>query len=86
MNRNVKLFNAVKLKDLGLSNNMISFIKDQTQDDNEHYITKSWVADTIGLMKDLKGDSPETFDKAIMDELSELAQLMINKRIMVVIL
>lgn len=86
MNRNVKLFNAVKRKDLGLSNDLINFIDDQTQDDNDRFITKAWVAETLSLMKDLKGDDPEAFDQAMMDELSQLAQLMIDKRIMVIML
>lgn len=86
MNKNVKLFNAVKIKDLGLSNDLINFIDNQTQNDKSRCLTKAWVAEAISLMRRLKSNNSEAFDQVMMDELSQLAQLMIDKRIIVVMI
>lgn len=81
MNTNPKLYNAVMKKDLQLSPELVNLIDDQTQDMNMQVITRGWVADTIEIMKDT-----EEYDENVVTELAELAKLMIQKRIQVIIL
>lgn len=81
MNTNPKLYNAVLKKDLQLSPQLLNLVDDQTQDMNMQVITRGWVADTIEIMKDT-----EEYDENVVTELAELAKLMIQKRIQVIIL
>jgi len=81
MNRNPKLYNTVMKRDLQLSPELLNLIDDQTQDMNMQVVTKGWVADMIQIMKDT-----EEYDENVVTELAELARLMIEKRIQVIVL
>lgn len=81
MNKNPKLFNAALMRDLQLSPELTDLIDDQTQDMNMQIITRGWIADTIDMMRDT-----EEYDENVVTELAELAKLMIQKRIQVIIL
>lgn len=88
MNKNPKLFNAVKAKDLGLSVDLLDFITDQIQDDDKDYLTRQWIADTLDIIKDMdaRQEPDMTLAKPVADELAELARLLIEKRILIVLL
>lgn len=81
MNKNPKLYNAVMLKDLKLSLELAYLIDDQIQDMDLHVLTKGWVADTMQMMKD-----SDEYDENVFTELAELARLMVEKRIQVIVL
>lgn len=81
MNKNPKLYNAVMKRDLQLSPELLALIDDQTQDMNMQVITKGWVADTIQMLKD-----SDEYDENMFTELAELARLMVEKRIQVIVL
>jgi hypothetical protein len=88
MNTNPKLYNAVKVRDLGLSADLQVFISDQMMDDDKDYISKQWVADTLEMLKDIDANDEEGMgeEKPISDELAALAKLMVDKRIMIILL
>ena len=81
MNRNPKLYNAVMKRDLKLSPELLNLLDDQTQDMDMQVITKGWVADTMQMMKD-----SDEYDENVFTELAELARLMVEKRIQVIVL
>lgn len=81
MNRNPKLYNAVMKRDLKLSPELLNLIDDQTQDMDLQVISKGWVADTMQMMKD-----SDEYDENVFTELAELARLMVEKRIQVIVL
>ncbi len=82
MNGNPRIYNAVMLDDLQLSSDMISFLQDQAQDEEPRIITKAWIADTLQMLKDT-GD-PEY--ARIKNELAELALVIHNRKIAIIIL
>jgi hypothetical protein len=88
MNKNPKLYNAVKARDLGLSQDLQVFISDQMQDDDKDYISRQWIADTLTMLQDMDANDEEGMgeSKPITDELAELARLLIEKRILIVLL
>lgn len=87
MNRNPKLYNAVMIKDLKLSAELKSLIGDQTQDMDLPAITKGWVADTIEMLKDTSlSFTDDEYDENVVAELTELARLMVEKRIQIIVL
>ncbi len=81
MNRNPKLYNAVMVRDLKLSPELTNLIDDQTQDMDLQVISKGWVADMMQMMKD-----SDEYDENMFTELAELARLMVEKRIQVIVL
>lgn len=81
MNRNPKLYNAVMKRDLKLSPELLNLIDDQTQDMDLQVISKGWVADIMQMMKD-----SDEYDENVFTELAELARLMVEKRIQVIVL
>lgn len=68
-------------RDLKLSPELLNLIDDQTQDMDLQVISKGWVADTMQMMKD-----SDEYDENVFTELAELARLMVEKRIQVVVL
>ncbi len=87
MNKNPKLYNAVMKKDLQLSPELLNLIDDQTQDMDLQVISKGWVADTIEMLKDTELiRTDDEYDENLVTELAELARLMIEKRIQVIVL
>lgn len=81
MNKNPKLYNAVKVRDLKLSPELAYLIDDQIQDMDLRVISKGWVADMMQMMKD-----SDEYDVNVFTELAELAKLMVDKRIQVIVL
>lgn len=87
MNKNPKLYNAVMKKDLQLSPELLNLIDDQTQDMDLQVISKGWVADTIEMLKDTELiRTDDEYDENLVTELAELARLMIEERIQVIVL
>ena len=82
MNGNPRIYNAVMLDDLQLSSDMISFLQDQAQDEEPKILTKAWIADTLQMLKDT-GD-PEY--ARLKNELAELALIVYNRKIAMIIL
>ena len=78
INLNPKTVIAVKWSDFKTSKDLTSFIEDQAQD--EFYITKAWLADTLEMLNDM-GE-----DEKMITELADVAKVMTTKKIQIILL
>jgi len=88
MNTNPKTFVAVKWSDLKASKDLTGFIEDQLEFAGQTHITKAWLADTLGMLKDLDAGiaDEEDFDPKLTRELAEVAKVVQAKGIQIIIL
>jgi hypothetical protein len=87
MNTNPKTLVAVKWADLKASSDLTDFILDQMQDGDQNeqgYITRQWLADTLKAIKDLSAQE-EDFDPSLVQELAAVAKVVTAKGIQVIL-
>ena len=88
MNANPKTFVAIKWSDLKTSKDLTGFIEDQLEFAGQTHITKAWLADTLGLLKDLDAGlhDEEDFDPKLTNELAQVAKVVTAKGAQIIIL
>lgn len=90
MNTNPKLYNAAKLADFKISRDLMEYIYEMRLDDDKDYITKQWLSDTLSILKDYEDDGSAddgSLNKQdLLDEMSQLAKIVIGKNIQIIML
>lgn len=87
MNQPKKL-TAAKIRDFGISQDLMDFIYDQMQEEYERYITKSWIADTLRSMKDAEYDmqDPSESPADLRKEFAQFGSIVVKNKIDIVLL
>jgi len=83
-----KKYTAAKIRDFGISQDLMDFIYDQMQEEYERHITKSWIADTLRMMKDAEYDmqDPSESPADLRKELAQFGSIVVKNKIDIVLL